>query len=76
MATVVTEHVPRGPEGGKTVPFSSPEATPFPTRPRDFPCLAIRHDSGNHLAPILAIDAEIAIACEQWTSRILFRHSY
>ena len=64
MAFGVTEHVPRGPEGGRTVPFSSPEATPFPTRLRDFPYLAIRHESGNHLAPILAMDAEIAVVGE------------
>jgi hypothetical protein len=28
------------------------------------------------LGAILAIDAEIAVAGEQWASRILFRHSY
>jgi hypothetical protein len=35
----------------------------------DFTCLAIRHEGGNHLSTMLAIDSKIAVAYQQRTVR-------
>jgi hypothetical protein len=42
---------------------------------RDFACLVIRHEYGNYLSTMLAVDSKIAVACQQGAFRKLLRHA-